>query len=422
MSSSDLEDRSGSGQGVAERNGVGKVGDVVVFPMVLCFKIGYFGVAVGLSAQAVMWKSMHESFYERYGIPAWVSYVFWFSGLFALLLCVIIYVIKAINWPYAVLAEATSPIRAHFFFTPTLAMSFLLTSAPNFIVNHTGVSVVFYFILSFETLLRLFMWGEWLVSHHVGLAKVYTPAMLSVVNCFVLAGLAVGPIISSDELATALVAIGLLFYLTVFIRTFGGRPTGACIPDMLLPALFFYMAPLFSVAIVWPSLPIVVDHPSTAGVEISPGFDSTLAALFFYLGLFMYLLLLRFSTSFMRLPFMLTWWAYTFPTASAGIASIKWAAGDNQRIIFAMFLCGVSTFVVVFILAIMLGKVCNARSFSPLLPEDDLVKFHLDKELMQKFEMSRTLSRPQSKQSVQLSFIDHICDDVPWQQHSLKMP
>ena len=78
-------------------------------------------------------------------------------------------------------------------------------------------------------------------------------------------------------------------------------PGGALIGKKLHPIYFLFVAPPSAAAIAWSS--------------ISGEFDNLSKSLFFISG-FLYMFLALFNSSFLRAPFGLAWWAYTFPCES----------------------------------------------------------------------------------------------------------
>ncbi len=335
----------------------------------LRFKPGFFGVSVGFASNSLVWKFLSEPRYG--GVTPVVSSTLWWLALGVLLVSLVIFTIRLARFPDAALREICDPVRCNFYFMPMIATSLLLLATPELLYSDLGIQVIFYTESVIDWAMRILLWSEWLVSKNLSIRRVYSPGMLTLINLFLQAKIALTPAINSPQYALALSTVGVVFYFTVFAQSFG-ESLGEKIPLNLLPSLFFYLAPPFAASVVWPNLPI-------SGSLDTP-VDETMGGFFFYFALFLYALMTRFVSSFMYLPFSLTWWAYTFPTAAGSIAALHWADKSRQRLGFAYFLCAVSNLVFLCVLVIMVAKVLRAQTLFPMMPDDPMMDFVRDIE------------------------------------------
>jgi tellurite resistance protein len=95
----------------------------------------------------------------------------------------------------------------------------------------------------------------------------------------------------------------LILMVIVFNRIFFHQP----LPEKLLPTLFIIIAP--------PAVGFLAYFKLVGEID-------AMAQIFYNFALFSTLLMLSQIPRFMRLPFFLSWWAYSFPLAAMSIASM----------------------------------------------------------------------------------------------------
>jgi tellurite resistance protein len=102
-------------------------------------------------------------------------------------------------------------------------------------------------------------------------------------------------------------SVGLIFWIVfmtiVFYRLIFHPP----LPEKLLPTLSILIAP--------PSVGFI------AWMKLTGSLDPA-ARMFYFFGLFIFLLILGKARRFIRLPYFVSWWAYTFPMASVTLSSL----------------------------------------------------------------------------------------------------
>ena len=101
------------------------------WPFLLRFRVVLFGISLGISGQAGLWKSLsHSGATKRFGIPTFVHETLWIVGIVVLTSSTVLYIAKAVCWPGGVRREFIHPVRANFFAAPFVAALLLLLATP----------------------------------------------------------------------------------------------------------------------------------------------------------------------------------------------------------------------------------------------------------------------------------------------------
>ena len=141
-------------------------------------------------------------------------------------------------------------------------------------------------------------------------------------------------------------SIGLLFWLVLFTIIVYRMIFHHPLPDKLLPTLFILIAP--------PAVGFV------SYLKLAGGLDGFARVLYFS-ALFLTLLLFLQIPRFLRLPFYLSWWAYSFPLAAMTVATLLMHSltALPAYAVFAWLLLGVLYAVVVYLIARTLDAVAR---------------------------------------------------------------
>lgn len=155
---------------------------------------------------------------------------------------------------------------------------------------------------------------------------------------------------ASPELNWFFFSVGLLFWLVLFTIIIYRMIFHNPLPERLLPTLFILIAP--------PAVGFVAYLKLTGGVD-------AFARILFNAALFITLWLLLQAPRFLRLPFYLSWWAYSFPLAAMTIATLtlyglsggSWLRWVGQGLLFLLVVV-VSWLALRTLLAIQRGQIC----------------------------------------------------------------
>ncbi|BCN93379.1 transporter [Thiomicrorhabdus immobilis] len=264
------------------------------------FPINLFGAVMGLSGLTLGLQSAHE----QLGISITFFYSLALITTSLFLVFSTIYSIKLLKHSNHVIAEFNHPVLLHFF--PTFSISLLLLSlifkdiAFDLAQIMWGVGSIIQFSL------LIYILSNWIHHEKWQITDMNPAWFIPVVGAIVVPLGAVH--FANVELGWFFFSIGLVFWIIlssiVMYRLFFHPP----MLKLLEPTLFILIAP--------PSVGFI-SYMSLQGMA---GVDE-FARILYYIGLFMTLLLLSQVARFIRIPFSLAWWAYTFPLAAISLAS-----------------------------------------------------------------------------------------------------
>ncbi len=270
------------------------------------FPVSLFATVMGVAGLAIAWHKAHVVL----GAPAWVGelLVYLASTIFVVLM--ILYARKWLRHPEAVARELRHPVRINFF--PAISIGVLLLAVA-WSGQQPGWARWLWLVgaplhLGF-TLLAM---SSWLFHTHYEIAHANPAWFIPVVGNIIvpLAGVRFAPI----EVSWFFFSIGIAFWpvlLTIVLYRLFFHPA---LPERLLPTLFILIAPPAVGCVAWVALNGQVD---------------ALARILFYCALFFFLLLAANGRRFLRTPFYLSSWAYSFPLAALAIATM--AMADESR-------------------------------------------------------------------------------------------
>ncbi|KAK6130122.1 hypothetical protein DH2020_036138 [Rehmannia glutinosa] len=280
------------------------------WPFLLRFPIGCFGICLGLSSQAILWRSLATSPATKFlHITPSINLSIWLLALSVLIAVSITYALKCAFYFEAVKREYFHPVRVNFFFAPWIVCMFLAIGAPPSIAPETLHPSIWCAFMGPIVFLDLKIYGQWLSGGKRRLCKVANPSShLSVVGNFVGAILAAR--VGWHEAGKFLWAIGFAHYLVVFVTLYQRLPTSEALPKELHPVYSMFIATPAAASIAWGA--------------IYGEFDG-LSRTCFFIALFLYCSLIVRINFFRGFRFSVAWWSYTFPMTTASIATIKYA-------------------------------------------------------------------------------------------------
>lgn len=262
------------------------------------YPVAFFTMVMGLSGFAIAWAKAEAVLGLDWGLHRG------FAVLAALCFVVhaVAYSLKLLRHRAAVMGEWNHPIQRNFF--PAISISLLLLAVIALNVNASLAGGLWVIGAALHLLFTLLVVNAWI--HHAPheIAHInpawFIPAVGNVI--VPIAGVPLGQI----ELSWFFFSIGMLFWLILLTIVFYRVMFHAPLPDKLLPTLFILIAP--------PAVGFIAYTSLVGGID-------AFARVLYFIGLFLTLLMLMEVRRFVRLPFALSWWAYTFPLAAIGIAS-----------------------------------------------------------------------------------------------------
>ena len=299
------------------------------------FPISFFSVIMGLSGLAIAWGKAQSIF----GFDFHINTILVGITSLVFIILLVLYAIKIVKYAPSVAKELAHPVKLSFF--PSISISFLLLSIAYLDVNMAISRPLWMIGIALHLPFTLYIINKWMHHEHFKVNHI-NPAWFipAVGNMLVpIAGMVHG----YADISWFFFSIGFMFWvvlMTIFFnRVLFHNPMDA----HLLPTLFILIAP--------PAVGFI------AYMRLNGGIDN-FAQFLYFSALFLTLLLFSQANRFIRLPFFLSWWAYTFPLAAITIASF--AFYEHKQNDFYLWLAGGLLALVTFIVVITILKTIKA--------------------------------------------------------------
>ncbi|URE16424.1 C4-dicarboxylate transporter malic acid transport protein [Musa troglodytarum] len=253
------------------------------WPFLLRFQVSSFGMCLGISSQAILWKALATT-----PSMTFLHIIFYFE---------------------AVCREYYHPVRVNFFFAPWITCLFLAIGAPPSVAIKLHAEL-WYVLMAPIFCLELKIYGQWMSGGQRRLSRVANPSNhLSIVGNFV--GALLGASMGLKEGPIFFFAVGLAHYTVLFVTLYQRLPTNETLPKELHPVFFLFVAAPSVACMAW------------AKITGNFGYCSKIA---YFTALFLFVSLAVRINFFRGFRFSLTWWAYTFPMTGASVATIRYSA------------------------------------------------------------------------------------------------
>ncbi|MFZ1860726.1 MAG: SLAC1 anion channel family protein [Candidatus Competibacter sp.] len=263
------------------------------------FPVTLFSSVMGASGLTLAWLKAHAVLGAPVIVGEGLRGVA--SALFVLLL--VFYLLKAARHPEAVKLEMRHPIKINFI--STISISLLLLSV---CYLEAAPVLAFWLWVTGAVLhlgLTLGVFGSWIHHTHYAIQHANPAWFIPVVGNIIVP--VAGIRLASPEISWFFFSIGVVFWIVlltiVLYRLIFHEP----LPARLAPTLFILLAP--------PSVGFIAYVNMTGAVD---GF----ARVVYYTALFLALLLASNAVRFLRLPFFISAWAYSFPLAALTLATL----------------------------------------------------------------------------------------------------
>lgn len=323
------------------------------WPFLLRYPISSFGMCLGVSSQAIMWKALATSESTKFlHISLDINLVLWWISLALVVTIASVYFLKLIFYFEAVRREFYHPIRVNFFFAPWIALLFLVIGVPPSI-SEKPHAAVWYILMAPIFCLELKIYGQWMSGGQRRLSKVANPSNhLSIVGNFV--GALLGASMGLKEGPIFFFAVGLAHYTVLFVTLYQRLPTNETLPKELHPVFFLFVAAPSVASMAW------------AKIQGSFDYGSRVA---YFIAMFLYFSLAIRVNFFRGFRFSLAWWAYTFPMTGAAIATVRYSTVVPNVVTkcITVVLCLVATLVVT---ALLVTTIIHAFVLGDLFPND----------------------------------------------------
>ncbi|KAJ0962943.1 hypothetical protein J5N97_028065 [Dioscorea zingiberensis] len=315
-------------------------------PFLIRIPITCFGICLGVSSQAILWKTLATSPSTDFlHVSLDINIVLWCISLALIAIVSIFYVLKIIFYFESVRREYYHPIRVNFFFAPWIALLFLAIGAPPPVAVFLQYSSLWYVLMVPILCLELKIYGQWMLGGQRRLSTVANPSNhLSITGNFV--GALLGSSMGLKEGPLFFFAVGLAHYTVLFVTLYQRLPTNETLPKELHPVFFLFVSAPSAACLAWENI---------------MGDFYIGSRIMYFIAMFLYFSLAVRINFFRGFRFSLAWWAYTFPMTSASIATIKYATGVRnpltQALSIALSSVATITVTALFLLTIFHGFV-----------------------------------------------------------------
>ncbi|MBO1923416.1 MULTISPECIES: SLAC1 anion channel family protein [Thiomicrorhabdus] len=265
----------------------------------------FFGMIMGVTGLSIAFLHLSKS------VPSFSS-VATYNVAIAVILMVILglaYLFKVVRFFPEVKAEMKHPIKMNFI--PAISISLLLLSIAFYALGLSGISK-WLWVIGAVSQISLTYWVLYNWVHH----DFFTPEHSNPAWFIPIVGNIIVPIAGVHhaplELNWFFFSVGLVFWIVVKSVLVNRIIFHAPMQERLIPTLFIFIAP-----------------PAVGFISYLALNDQQLnqfAMILYFFGLAMTALMLVSIHKFAKLPFALSWWAFTFPVAAIVIASYVMAA------------------------------------------------------------------------------------------------
>lgn len=266
------------------------------------FPVSFFAMVMGMAGLTIAWEKASE----LYQISSVVYSTLLIQSMVAFTILLVIYAIKSVLYREAVSQEWSNPIKMNFL--PAISISMLLFSVALLPIDQTASRIAWTAGSTLHLVISLYVINSWLHHEQFEISHInpawFIPAVGNVI--VPLAGVPLG----YTDISWFFFSIGMMLWLVLLAIVFNRVIFHQPLPQKLLPTLFILIAP--------PAVGFLSYMKLTSQLD-------AFAYVLYNFALFLGLLLLSQLPRFARLPFYLSWWAYSFPLAALSIASMVMA-------------------------------------------------------------------------------------------------
>ncbi|KAA3625390.1 MAG: C4-dicarboxylate ABC transporter [Proteobacteria bacterium] len=262
------------------------------------FPVSFFAVVMGLSGLTIAWEKAAVTL----RMPHIVGTALLFAMVASFVIVSVLYATKLLRFPGAVVEELHHPVKISFF--PAFSISLILLSICILPASQSIASILLVAGAVLHLAMTLYVMNAWMHHERFRIEHI-NPAWFIPVVGNILVPIAGAPL-GFTELSWFFFSIGLIFWLVLLTIFFYRITFHQPLPGRLLPTLFILIAP--------PAVGFISYIRLTDSLDV-------FARVLFYTALFLTLVLFSQAVRFARIPFFLSWWAYSFPLAAFTVAT-----------------------------------------------------------------------------------------------------
>ena len=264
--------------------------------------IALFASVMGMSGLTLGWLKAGTAGWPV-AYPVGLALAIATTVLLALLLMA--YGLKLLNHRGAVIEEAKHPIKLNFF--AAIPIGLILVATLWSAHQPAFAEPIWWVGIGAMLVATLFTMSSWINHSHYQVGHLNPAWFIPVVgNILVpIAGMRLG----HTEVSWFFFSVGLVFWIILTALVMNRLIFHDALPDRMRPTLFILLAP--------PAVGFV-SYLSLNGMTLD-----ALARILYFTALFLALLLASNAIKFLKLPFFISGWAYSFPIAAMTVASFE---------------------------------------------------------------------------------------------------
>ena len=263
------------------------------------FPISSLGICLGLIGFTLAWQKAEQILKLPF---VFSNYLLYFS-IAVIGVILLIYTLKLIKYPNEIKKEFNHPIKLNFY--PIIAKLFLISSLIYLAIDMTLSKYLWWMGVATQFIFTLIVISAWIKHDKFEIHHINPSWFIPVVGCIIIPIAGVKHF--SPELSWFFFSIGFFWWVILTIIVMNRIIFHHPIPDKFIPTLFILFAP-----------PIIGFISLT---KLLGGLNP-FGNMFYYFGVFMFILVVLQFRMFSKLKFYLSWWAYSFPMDALAIGTL----------------------------------------------------------------------------------------------------
>jgi len=285
------------------------------------YPIMMFAIVMGISGLTIAYQKATEFI----GFPHAIGNIMMYVALALFAIISLVYIIKIVKYPKAVMNEWKHPVRINFFSAVSISMLMLaIITRHDF---HTMGAIFWYIGTALHMFMTLYTISFW-INHNQEIAHSNPAWFIPIVgNVLVPVG---GIGLAPQWILIYFFSVGVFFWIIFLSIVLNRIIFHHQLAQKFMPTLFIMLAPPAVAFIAYFKLFHVVD---------------TFAMFVYSIALFFTLMLAFMFKRFLGMKFFISWWAFIFPLAAMAIASMVMYHKTHDTIIMyiSYIMMGVTT-------------------------------------------------------------------------------
>lgn len=310
------------------------------------FPVALFSTVMGMMGLTLVWKKASEVL----GAYAIIWHILIVITAVLISVLALAYLLKLQRFPKQVYAEFNHPIKISFF--PAFSIGLMLIASA-LAESMPGLATLIWCLgITLQLLVTLVLINLWIHKTHWQIAHA-TPAWFIPIVGNIIAPVA-GVALGFHEISWFFFSLGIVFWIVLKVLIFNRIIFHDPIPERLLPTLFILIAP--------PAVGFIAYRGLNGGVI------DNFAHVLYYTAMFLVLLLFSQINYFRKLPFFVSWWAYSFPLAAFTVGTL--IMFEHQGSVFYQALSLVMLVLVSVLLGLLIYKTIRSAISGELFQAD----------------------------------------------------